>query len=198
MAGASMEHETGDAGAFRRELQPPAGWRRQRLDLADHGRQGAAAQPLLHRPQGVTLLLRTQQHQPLGIEPGERQTGRVEIGTLEAPQHRPRGGQPRQDAGEKRRRCAVLVGGTGIFDLMQSSQGQALPGQCFIDRRHPKRQHSNFLAEALRLSQVTAQIGQPRLAGGFGSLTHVLYLFQLKPRVKIAGAEAVALPLLCL
>ena len=39
-----------------------------------------------------------------GIEPGQRQAGCVEIGALQAPQHRPRGRQPRQDAGEKRHR----------------------------------------------------------------------------------------------
>jgi len=184
MAGAAMQHETGDAGAFRRKLQPTAGRERQGLDLTDHGGQGAAAQPLFHRPQEVAFIPRPQQHQPPGIEPDQRQAGRVEIGTLQAPQHRPAPArlfparQPRQDAGEECHRRAILIGTAGAFDLMQGSQRQALPGQGSIDRRLPKGQHDGLLAEALCLGEVTAQLGQPRLAGGFGSLSHVLYLFQ--------------------
>jgi hypothetical protein len=185
-----MQHETGDTTAFRRELQPPAGGRRQRLNLADHGGQSAAAQPLLHRPKNVALIRRAQQHQPPGIEPGQCQTGCVEVGALQAPQHRPRGRQPRQDAGEKRHDRAILVDGTGILDLMQGSQRQTLPGQGLIDLRYPKGQHGDILAEALRLSQVTAQIGQPCLAGDFGSLSHVLYLFKFILRVKTAAADS--------
>lgn len=121
---------------------------------------------------------RAQQHQPPCIEPGQRQTGGVKIGALQAPQHRPCRRQPRQDTGEECHGRTILIADAGILDLMQGSQRQAPPGQGLIDRRHTKRQHAGFLAEALRFGEVAAQIGQPRLAGSFGSLSHVLYLFR--------------------
>src|SRR5579863_3737732 len=103
----------------------------------------------------------------------------MKIGALQAPQHRLRRRQPRQDAGEEHRRRAILALAAGAFDLMQSGQRQAAPRQSPVDFGQAERQYRSGLAEAFRRSKIAAQIDEPRLADLIGSLSHVLYLFFL-------------------
>jgi hypothetical protein len=177
-----MQDEARDAGGFRRQLQAPARRERQCLDFADHRGERAAAQPLFHCPEKLALVGRADEQQPLCRKPGQSQAGRMEIGLLEAPQHWPLRHEPRQDAGEKRRRRATPAATrhADAFDLVQRRQRQATPWQGAVDRRRAERQDGiRRLAKTFRRGKIAAQLNQPRMAGIFRrSLTHnVLYLF---------------------
>ena len=141
-AAPAPQRKAGDARRLGGKLQPAAGGQRQRLDLADHGGERAAfAAPPPSPTAARDSLWRAGEDQPLRREPVQRQAGRIEIAARQAPQHRPRRLEPRQDAGEE-------PGALGAFlfcraepqHLVQRAPRKAAAGERRVDRLHAERQ----------------------------------------------------------
>jgi len=124
-----MEHEGGDARAFRCQLQTPAREERQGFRLADHGGKRRAAQPFLHGPENVPPITRMGEDQPVGREAMKRKPWRVKIGFVEAPENRAPRRHPGQNAG-KERGCSrpILARRPCPTELMQRRHRQAAAG----------------------------------------------------------------------
>src|ERR1051326_7349465 len=129
-----------DAGMLGGELQPAAGDKRQSPDLADHRDEAGGAQPFFDGPQYVLVARRADDDKARRVEPMRQEPRPVQIGPLQAPQHRPRA-KAGEDAGDKAASGgAVLLVAALPEDLVHRAQGEAAARQGAVDRRDPGRQ----------------------------------------------------------
>ena len=83
------QQKSGDAGAFRGELQSAARHHGERPDFADYRGDARGAQPLFHRPQDLGITRCPDQHDLPGIEPVRRESRSINVWARQAPQHHP-------------------------------------------------------------------------------------------------------------
>ena len=116
-------------------------------------------------------------------------TRRMEIGALQAPQHRPLGRKPCQNAGqESGRHCALFAFRPGASQLMKRTQGQAAPRQIPIDGSDAKRQNRHRLSAIFACCQLLPQSCEPCAFFAFRHVDplNVLYLFLSKPKSQVS------------
>ena len=122
------------------ELQAAASDERQSPDLADHRDEARGAQPFLDGPQDVLVAWRADHDEARRVEPTRQEPRPVQVGPLQAPQHRPRANAG-EDAGDKAASGgAVLLVAALPEDLVYRAQGEAAARQRAVDRRDPERQ----------------------------------------------------------
>ena len=133
-----MQQEPGYATRLGSQLQAAAG---RQADpprrLAQHGGQGGAAQPLLHRPKPIRGPVSLDQDHPPGIEAEGKAARRVR--PVADPEHRPaRRGEPAEQRGAEAGRGGVLR--FGRHDLVQTAKRQtAAEGGIDLRRAKGKR-----------------------------------------------------------
>ncbi len=137
-------------------------------------------QPFLHGPQNFLIIARARQNQTPGCKAMKGKTWRMEIGALQAPQHRPLRRKPGQDTGkESCRHRAILAFCPGAPEFMQRAQRQAAPGQAGIDGRDPERQNRPNLPAVFEGGELLSQSRKlcPFATCHLMDPLNVLYLF---------------------
>lgn len=150
-------------------------------------------QPFFHGPQNVLIVARPRQNQALGRKAMKGEAWRVEIGALQAPQHRPLGRKPGQNAGqESGRHRALLAFCSSASQLMKRTQRQAAPRQMSIDGSDAKRQNRHCLSAIFAYRQLPPQGCEPCAFSAFRHVDslNVLYLFLSELRSQVPSLVA--------
>lgn len=167
------------------ELQPAARHHVEPADLARDRGDAGGAQPFFDRPQDEIVARRPDQDEARRIEPQREQTGTVEIGAREAPQHDPvpllRGEPPEKKRSESGGKRPILLVAAGAQDLVHGAAREAA-GQGAVDGGEPQGHRP------VARRRAAFDLPHPLAQGseGFSRSQHacsffVLILFDVKP-----------------
>ncbi|WP_164523535.1 hypothetical protein [Sphingomonas sp. S-NIH.Pt15_0812] len=123
-------------------MQPPGSDHIRAFHLADHRRDAAVTQAILHHGQHVLVLPHLDEQQRRRIEPRLFETRRIEIEAAQHPQDAPsrcRGGPHGDPHREQRCRSIVAERRRRRCDLVKAAERQAAIRQPVIERVDPER-----------------------------------------------------------
>jgi hypothetical protein len=160
----ALQHQSGGAFLFRRELEPAGGRHGEAADLPDHRGKAALAKALLHHGKHILIAHAFRLEQLMGRQADLRQGRSEQIPPFQGPKNRAAAaGAPRCYPGrEQSGGCIVAEARIGSSHFMQGAKGEAVSAQFPIDLGYSKRQiFPRFIPSGLDRPDLGAQGFEP-------------------------------------